>query len=86
MTTQPYHTSVFYNVGYAFETYPILKFHENYFAHNLLHCRSIILKFRTERGSDTAMLCAKFQNDWPIWKDEWGFVRFKFEVNFKGVT
>ena len=27
-------------------------------------CCRIILKFRTEHGSITAVLCAKFQNDW----------------------
>ena len=34
------------------------------FVHNLNFNRPIILKFCTEHGSDTAVLCAKFQNDW----------------------
>ena len=39
------------------------------FAHDLFLCRPIILKFCTEHGSDTAMLCAKFQNDWATEMD-----------------
>ena len=42
---------------------PKLKSLKNSFAHNLICSCPIILKFCTEQGSDTAMLCAKFQND-----------------------
>ena len=33
------------------------------FPHNLFLICSVIVNFCTEHGSDTAMLCAKFQND-----------------------
>ena len=34
------------------------------FAHNLFYSHPIILKFRTEHGIVTAMLCAKCEKDW----------------------
>ena len=40
-----------------------LKSSENLFDLNLLLCCQIILKFCTEHGSITAVLCANFQND-----------------------
>ena len=40
-----------------------LKSLENLFAHDLLLSCHIVLKFCTEHGSATAMLCANFQND-----------------------
>ena len=40
-----------------------LKYHEISFGHNLLLSCQIILKFCTEHGSITAVLCANFQND-----------------------
>ena len=51
-----------------YRIYPIeinleLKFHEILFAHNPFLSCPIISKFCTEHGSDAAMLCAKFWND-----------------------
>ena len=40
-----------------------LKSREISFARNALLSNQIILKFYTEHGSDTAVLCAKFEND-----------------------
>ena len=40
----------------------------------------IMLKFCTEHGSDTAMFCAKFQNDWTTEMDDMEkrhFVRYE---------
>ena len=45
----------------------------------------IILQFCTEHGSDIAMLCAKFQDDWTIeahFMDKRVFVRFEFMMSF----
>ena len=43
------------------------------FAHNIHFSCQITLKFCTEHGSITAMLCAKFKNDWMtelwVWSD-----------------
>ena len=49
----------------------------------------IEFKFCTKHGSDTAMLCAKFQNDWGTEMDvmdEQDFVRFDFEMSFRGLS
>ena len=46
----------------------------------LFHCCQIILKFCTEHGNDTAMLCAEFQNDLATEMDvinEQNFTRFE---------
>ena len=40
-------------------------------------------------GSDTAVLCAKFQNDWSLVKYIMGkqdFVRFEFKISFGGIS
>ena len=42
---------------------PNSKSHKTLFARNLFFSSQVILKFYTEHGSATAMLCAKFQND-----------------------
>ena len=58
-----------------------LKSHETLFACNLSHRCPIILKFCTEHGSGTAMLCAKFQNDRATEMyvvDEWDLLTFEF--------
>ena len=50
---------------------------------------SIVLKFCTEHGSDTAMLCAKFQNNWTIQvdvMDELHLTGFEFKMSFGHVT
>ena len=49
----------------------------------------IILNFFTEHGSDTAMLCAKFQDDWTIdtdVMDEQDFGRFEFKMSFRQLS
>ena len=58
-----------------------LKSREILFAHNLLHSYPIILKYCTKHSSDTAVLCAKFQNDWSTVTDfmERVFTRFEFK-------
>ena len=48
----------------------------------------IILKFYTEHGSDTAMLCVKFQNNLTSeidTVDEWDFMRFDFKISLGGI-
>ena len=52
---------VLYNMGYPPETYLKLKSREISFPHNLFSSNPIVLKFSTEHGSNTAVLCAKFQ-------------------------
>ena len=47
-------------MGYHSETHLELKSHVILFADNLLLKSPIVLKFCTEHGSDTAMLCTKF--------------------------
>ena len=57
------------NMGYPSEMHLDLKPCEALFAHNLFCSCPIVLKFGTEHGNDTAMLCAKFQNDWTTEMD-----------------
>ena len=43
------------------------------------------LQICIEHSSDTAMLCAKFQNDWAIEPDvinKWNFARFEVRIHF----
>ena len=54
------------NIGYPPETHLKTKSREISFAHNFRFNCPIVLKFCTEHGSDTAVPCAKFQNDWPL--------------------
>ena len=59
------------------------------FIHNIHLDNSIILKFCTEHGSNTAVLCAKFQNDWMIetdGMDERDFTRFEFKMSFGWIS
>ena len=45
--------------------------------------------FCAEHGSDTAVLCAKSQDDWiiePDFMDERGFARFEFKVGFERIS
>ena len=61
-----------------------LKSHEISFAHNSCFSWPIPLKFCTEHGSITAVLCAKFQTDWIIEMDvmdERDFARFEFRMS-----
>ena len=51
------------NIGYPSETHLELKSHEISLVHNIRFNYLIDLKFCTEHGSDTAVLCAKLQSD-----------------------
>ena len=51
------------NVRYPSETHLKFKSREFAFFHNIL-VNTLVLKFYTEHGSITAVLCAKFQSDW----------------------
>ena len=66
-----------------------IKSHESCLPKPFFHNYLIILKFCTEHGSDTAMLCAKFLNDWATERnvmDEWVFARSQFTITFTGVS
>ena len=52
------------NIEYPSETHLKLKSHVIVFDHNIRFSCPTVLKFCTEHSSDTAVLCAKFQNDW----------------------
>ena len=54
------------NIGYPSETHLKPISHKISCAHNVFSGCLIVLKFYTEHGSDTAVLWAKFQNDWTI--------------------
>ena len=50
---------------------------------------AIVLIFCTELGSDTAVLCAKFQTNWTIGTevvDERDFARFQFKICFGRIS
>ena len=77
------------NIGYPSETHLKLKSAEILYVHNLLINHSIVLKFCPEHGSDTAMLCAKFQNDWTTetdFMDERDIARFEFKMSFRRIS
>ena len=79
------HAGVLCNMGYPSETHLKPKSREISFAHNLLCGYPIVITFCTEHGSDTAVLCAKFQNDWTTETDvmnEWDFARFGSKGSF----
>ena len=66
-------------IGSVFETHLKLKSREISFVHNTRFNNPIVLKFGTDHGWITAVLCAKFQNDWTTEAkvmDERGFARF----------
>ena len=53
----------------------------NPFLHNYCHKYEIILKFCTEHGSETLVICAKIQNNLKNEMDnvgKWDFLIFKF--------
>ena len=56
------------NTGKTMKTHTRLQFCTNLFVHNIDWSCWFILKFCTEHGSITAMLCVKFQNDWATEK------------------
>ena len=58
------------------------------FAYNIFFNCPIISKLNTEHGSDTAVLCVKFWNDWVTEMDvmdEHDFMRFEFTMRFGGI-
>ena len=71
------------------ETHSKPKPREISFAHHLFSNQPIVLKLCTEYGSDTAVLCAKFQNDWAAETDamdERDFARFDFKMSFGRIS
>ena len=73
------------NIGCPSETPLKLKSRENSFAHDFFIRYPIVWKFCTGHGSDTAVLCAKFQNDWTTETDvmvERDFARCEFMMGF----
>ena len=59
------------------------------FTRNLFCNYPIVLKFCIEHGSDTAVLCAKFQNDRTMETgvmDERDFARFEFKISFGRIS
>ena len=59
------------------------------FVHNIRLNNPIVLKFCTEHGSITVVLCAKFQYDWTTETnvmDERYFSRFEFEISFRRIS
>ena len=82
-------SGVLCNTGYPSETHLKLKSCENSFVHNIrLSCLNV-LKFCKGHGSITAVLCAKFQNDWITHKwvmGEQNFTRFEFKMSFGRIS
>ena len=69
------------SIGYSSETLLNLKSRE---IQSLFRSCWIILKYCTERGSDTATLCAKFQNDSTTYMDVTGqqnLASFEFRMD-----
>ena len=77
------------DVEYPSEIHPKFKSCSISFVHNIHFSCSIILRFCTEHGSITAVLCVKFQNDWATGKrimGKWDFTRFEFKTSFIGIS
>ena len=73
------------NLGYPSETNLKLKSRDFSFVQNIQFSCQIILKFCSEHGSETDVLCAKFQNDlrtgqWVMSKRD--FARFVLKMRF----
>ena len=71
------------NIGYPSKKHLKPKSREISFAHYLFPSYTIILKFCTEHGGITVVLCAKFQNDWTADTnvlDERDLARFEFKM------
>ena len=78
-----------YKISVLCETRLKLKFREILIARNILLRCQMVVKFCTEHGSITAVLCANFQNDLTIEIDvlkERHFVRFEFKLSFKWIS
>ena len=77
------------DIEHPSETHIKLRSREISFAHNSLRNCQIVLKYCTEHGSITAVLCAKFQNDLTNEMDvldERDFARFEFEMSFGRIS
>ena len=77
------------NMGYLSETHLKLKSRKISFIHNSHSKFPIVLKFCTEHGSTTVVLCAKFHNNWTIKMgdmDERNFTRFEFKMHFRRMS
>ena len=77
------------NMGHPCQTHLKHESREISFAHKISLFSPIVLKFCTEHGSDTAVLCAKFQKDWTAEsgvKDERNFARFEFKMSFRRMS
>ena len=77
------------NIRYPSEIHLKLKSREISFAHNSCLSWLIALKFCTEYGCITAVLCAKFQIDWTIETDvmdERNFARFELKMSFGRIS
>ena len=77
------------NIGYPSEPHLKLKSHEISFVHNICCDCPIGLKFCTEHGSDTVVLCTKFQSNrsteaWVMGKRY--FARSHFKMNFGRIS
>ena len=82
---QSWYPGVLFNIRYPSETHLKLKSRENSFVNNIHFNCPIGLKFCTEHGNDTAVLCAQFQSDWST--EAWvmgkrDFARFELKMNF----
>ena len=65
------------------------KYCEFTISRNSLFICPIIWKCCTEHGSYTAVLCAKFKNDWATDNDvmdEWDFAIIELKMNFRGIS
>ena len=63
-----------------------LKAHKNLFLYKYLFSWWVFLKFHTEHGSCTVVLCAKFQKDSSTNVDimgRWGFTRFPISKSYR---
>ena len=81
-----YHMLMVCNKKYPSQTHLKLKSHKISFAYNIHLNNPIVLNFCTEHGSITAMLCAKFHNNWTTEidiMDERHFTRFWFTMNLQ---
>ena len=77
------------NIRYPSEIHLKLKSREISFAHNSCFSWPIDLRFCTEHGSITTVLCAKLQTDWTIEKDvmdERDFASFEFKMGFGRIS
>ena len=75
-------------IGYLSGTHLKLKSCEISFVHDICLCCPIVLKFCTEYDSDTAVRCAKFQDDLIIEMAlmvEQDLVRFEFKMGFRRI-